>query len=415
MTARFIVGDTRQVLATLPAQSVDLVITSPPFLALRSYLPADHPDKHLEMGSEGTPGAFLDVLLDVVEGCRRVLAPHGSICIELGDTYSGGQTCAATSTRQVGTREHRAERAGTGADGGDRLVPVNAGDGWPLDKSLCLIPELFRIALVYGFNPLTGRTTERWRARNVIRWARPNPPVGALGDKMRPATTDMVVACTGRKRYFDLDAVRHEHKGGPHKVGSAMVAGQPRGTTTGESNPAGAPPLDHWWHDDVFDQDAWNIPTAPYKGAHYATWPPALLTKPILAMCPQKVCLECGQPSERIVAKTDEYQRFRDAKLAQIASGATTVRDKTITPTGFANGGKTMDAEFVTVGWSDCGHDSWRPGMILDPFAGSGTTGAVATGHGRDAILIDLDPRNAELAQSRVGMFLTVTEQEPTA
>src|SRR5204863_9184649 len=58
-------------------------------LALRSYLPADHPDKAKEIGSEPTPGAFIDTLLDVVEECRRVLAPHGSLCFELGDTYAG--------------------------------------------------------------------------------------------------------------------------------------------------------------------------------------------------------------------------------------------------------------------------------------------------------------------------------------
>jgi len=60
-----------------------------------------------------------------------------------------------------------------------------------------------------------------------------------------------------------------------------------------------------------------------------------------------------------------------------------------------------------TTGWTDCGHDSWRPGVVLDPFAGSGTTLAVASGHGRDSIGIDLDARNLDLARERVGMFLT--------
>ena len=64
----------------------------------------------------------------------------------------------------------------------------------------------------------------------------------------------------------------------------------------------------------------------------------------------------------------------------------------------------------VPIGWSDCGHDTWRNGIVLDPFAGSGTTLAVATGHGRDAIGIDLDARNADLARERIGMFLTVTD-----
>ena len=61
-----------------------------------------------------------------------------------------------------------------------------------------------------------------------------------------------------------------------------------------------------------------------------------------------------------------------------------------------------------TLGWTDCGHDSWRRGVVLDPFAGSGTTLAVATGHGRDAIGIDIDSANADLALERVGMFLTL-------
>lgn len=62
-----------------------------------------------------------------------------------------------------------------------------------------------------------------------------------------------------------------------------------------------------------------------------------------------------------------------------------------------------------TIGWSDCGHDTWRQGVVLDPFAGSGTTLKIATGHGREAIGIDLDERNADLAIERVGpMFLTI-------
>ncbi len=69
---RYIVGDTRDVTATIPDDSVDLVCTSPPFLALRSYLAADHPDKHREIGSEANPAAFLDVLLELTAEWSRV-------------------------------------------------------------------------------------------------------------------------------------------------------------------------------------------------------------------------------------------------------------------------------------------------------------------------------------------------------
>ena len=79
MAAKYIVADVFDGLATLETGSVDLIVTSPPFLALRSYLPADHPLKGKEIGSEATPAAFIDVMLAVTKELRRVLAPHGSI------------------------------------------------------------------------------------------------------------------------------------------------------------------------------------------------------------------------------------------------------------------------------------------------------------------------------------------------
>jgi DNA modification methylase len=75
---------------------------------------------------------------------------------------------------------------------------------------------------------------------------------------------------------------------------------------------------------------------------------------------------------------------------------------------------KIRTAENITTGWTDCGHDSWRPGVVLDPFGGSGTTGRVATGLGRDAWLIDLDGKNLDLARERCGMFLEEVEWNTT-
>ena len=83
------IGDVFDQLAKIPDGSIDLIVTSPPFLALRSYLPDDHPDKALEIGSESGPAAFLDTMLALSAEWGRVLAPHGSLCVELGDTYSG--------------------------------------------------------------------------------------------------------------------------------------------------------------------------------------------------------------------------------------------------------------------------------------------------------------------------------------
>jgi len=353
------------VLADMDDRSVDLILTSPPFLAVRSYLPDDHPDKHLEIGQEPDPAAFVDTLLRLAAEWRRVLAPYGSLVVELGDTYT-----------------------------------TDDAAGWPMRKSLAMVPELFRIALAYGIHPLTGAESPagRWLVRNVVRWVRPNPPVGALGDKFRPATTDIVVACTSADRWFDLDAVRTAPRSDPTKPAmsnrKAREVDDPRilskANGSGEWHPGGVPPLD-WWE----------IPPGGYEGAHYAVWPPKLLVVPIQSMCPRRVCRTCGEPSRRIVHR----ERMADPVRHEGQKNHPAANPRS----GFFDPPPT-DWRYrpETVGWTDCGHDDWRRGVVLDPFAGTGTTLAVAHGHGRSAIGIDLDERNRRLAAERIGpLFFT--------
>jgi DNA modification methylase len=478
MTVRYLIGDVFDRLRELPDESVDLLCTSPPFLALRNYLPADHPDKGKEIGSEATPADFIDTLLALTAEWGRVLAPHGSICVELGDTYSGSGG-AGGDYNDGGMRDGQGKFDGSASrlrtrkrtDGGqygnhqgadtkyneavDR--PIKPSRGWPLAKSLTGIPTLYPWSLAYGRNllrtPMTahealewvdrlrahGWTAEQaltavgswtaehgdqhrftpWRIRNVIVWARPNPPVGALGDKFRPATSYITVACRGARRYFDLDAVRGPGSPNTHARLAQGVESRP---TNGKKleNPnnnfgsmdevetAGAPPLD--WHADHHPEDGdwlWKMATAPYKGAHYASYPYALPKRLIEAMCPLRVCRVCGKPSERIVEQAGEYAEHRSRARAVGDDNAAELLTKGLSRvTG--RGMERVNAQYETTGWSDCGHDNWRTGNVLDPFAGSGTTMEAAQAVGRHAIGIDLDSRNADLAQQRVGMFLTV-------
>ncbi len=409
---QYLVGDVFDRMADMDDASVDLILTSPPFLALRSYLPADHPDKSKEIGSEATPAEFVDVLLRLTAEWRRLLTPHGSICIELGDTYSGSGGAGGDYTED-GLREGQPKfRQGTPRwdgrpDGQIRTTtsdpvtyPVRAQSGWPLAKSLTLIPEAYRFGLAYGINPHTGQSSPagQWRVRNVIRWVRPNPPVGALGDKFRPATSELVVAATGKDRWFDLDAVREPHQNDrdarPVQVTTNHGGNKESRQDFGEQfysvgNPAGAPPLD-WW----------KISPKGFSGAHYAVWPSELCVKPIQAMCPREVCRECGEPRRRIV----EREPFYTATGAHTPGGGRGDGISGIPAVGF---GHTVATRVIAESWSDCGHGNYRPGTVLDPFAGTGTTLAVAHGHGRDAIGIDIDGRNLDLARDRVGpMFL---------
>lgn len=420
-------GDVFDVLAGIPDGSIDLVVTSPPFLALRSYLPPDHPDKDKEIGSEPNPAEFLRTLLALTREWRRVLAPHGSIAVELGDTYSGSGGAGGDYT-ETGLRagqekfsgsaiQHRRSaqrnRKMTVSNRRDRAeIPHESGKdgpGWPMERSLCGIPTLYAWSLAYGRNLLDpADQIDPWRVRNLIAWVRPNPPVGALGDKVRPATSYVTVATadtTRCRRWFDLDAERVAPSPNTHNVAKAGPArfdlpSQQRDgnwatlAATNDSNPAGAPLLD-WWE----------ITPGGYSGAHYAVFPLELPRRLINLMCPRQVCLECGQPRRRVTETTHRPN--------QRTNGPQSAERKHIEG-GSPGFDVRADAERITTGWTDCGHNNaWRNGIVLDPFAGSGTTLAAAAGLGRDAIGIDLDERNLHLARERVGMFLTEAEGAP--
>ena len=404
MTLRYIVGDTRDATATIEDGTVDLIFTSPPFLALRSYLPADHEHKHREIGSEANPAAFLDVLLQLTAEWGRVLAPHGTLAVELGDTYSGSSEAGWQRDKGEYRREVRSAVSAAGT-----LTGAKRATGWPLAKSLAGIPQLYMIALAYGINPLTGQPSPagRWRVRNWLAWHRPNPPVGALGDKWRPASSYITVACKGAKRWFDLDAVRHEPVNGDDDR-STRAVWQVTGSRHDDGlpfvnggNPAGAPPLD--WHVDG-DLGVGHIilSTQPYPGSHYATFPVDLPRKIIDCMCPRQVCRVCGVARERVTENPNA------------GTGSNQYQAAALNPTGIKTWDRPHVAERETLGWSDCGHDSWRPGIVYDPFAGSGTTLEAAQDLGRDGIGADLDERNAWLARERLGMFAEFDTLHPS-
>jgi DNA modification methylase len=386
------------------------------------------------MGSEATPVAFIDALLELTAEFRRVLAPHGSIAIELGDTYTGSAG-AGGDYNEDGLRAGQRKATGSGklarfAD--DRGKPTTmrdttfsgantstgGGNGWPLAKSLAMVPHAYATSLAYGWNVLNRHADDspagRWRVRNMIIWARPNPPVGALGDKVRPATSYITVACTSAKRWFDLDAVRtpfspnsgttsepvHFASSGLTPHGDKTHGNATRSTGVVMNTHDGAPPLDWWEDDDPTGHATFIQPTQPYPGAHYATWPPKLAQRLIEMMCPLRVCTVCGEPSRRIVDVTRDNAADDSTRIAK----AETYRRNAHNHAPEIGWQMTH----TTLGWTDCGHNQWRTGLVLDPFAGSGTTLAVAQGCGRDAIGIELYPHNADLIADRCGMFLEI-------
>jgi hypothetical protein len=383
-------------------------------------LPADHPDKHLEIGSEPDPGTFLDTLLALTAEWGRVLAPWGSIAIELGDTFAGsggaggdynagglreGQNAFVGSSsfeRRTDTKRTTVSN-GTGSPISDlhgKVQVQGGGIGRPRPKCLTLIPQAYAMSLAYGFNVITGQPSPagQWLVRNQIVWHRPNPAVGALGDKFRPSTSYITVATRSTKRWFDLTAVRTEaidqrtrttngKKKGP--VEEVLCSNYDQRVP---SNAAGAPPLDCW-----FDHhDTWTLTTQPSPLSHYAMWPAKLAERIILSMCPAWVCRQCGEPRRRVGGGSIYFDsKGREHEPQKWPSGMSVAGAHTLKPDG------RYAAVRLEGGWSDCGHGDYTPGTVLDPFAGTFTTGLVAEYHERDAVGIDIDSRNADMIPQR--------------
>jgi hypothetical protein len=228
------------------------------------------------------------------------------------------------------------------------------------------LPHLFPWSLAYGRNLLDPSQRFRpWRVRNVIAHCRPSGP--EVGDRFSPAVSYITVATRARDRWFDLDAVRtpHQrsekeraqtaHRGadngrGPRdrKVGApALATGD---VFSNEGNPAGAPPLDWWRYDPV-----------------------ATRKRLIDAMCPARVCTTCGQPSRRLTEQTEEYAAFRADRNAAWAAGAHEEVGAFVAraPAGGigaqdAGGSGARGEKYRTVGWTDCGHGTWRAGVVRE-------------------------------------------------
>jgi hypothetical protein len=425
-TATWIRGDVRDQLPTLPDDSVDLVTCSPPFWRQRAYLPFGHPLKRREIGQEASPAAFLDVLLELTAEFRRVLAPHGSIAIELGDTMAGSGG-AGGDYNDGGFRDGQPKWAGSGVarsleesrrgidakNRGNTSLGTTRAQGVPDPKSHCMIPEAYRLALAYGFNPFTGAPSPagKWIVRNVVDWCRRNPTPGDDGDKFRRATSDIVCATLNPNRWWDGEPVRV--LAGPDTHARTARGVPLRENDTPKANAGGNTNRDTLAIQHLGDgtrplYDWWDLASDPYPGAHYAVWPPEIARRLIVTMCPTKVCLTCGEPSRRITKTVNAL----GVRPPGADSGKKFDLDATDVHADMNGGPDSSIRE--TVGWTDCGHDTWRAGMVLDPFAGSGTTGSVATGNGRDALLIDLDDRNLDLAYHRIGgLFLDVREDPP--
>ena len=315
MAVKILVGDVRERLAELPDESVNCVVTSPPYYGLRDY------GIDGQLGLEPTLNEYITAMVDVFRDVRRVLRADGTCWINLGDSFNGsGKTGGAKSIQagNIGSFTGSFVRSEIG------MKP----------KDLMMVPARLALAL----------QADGWWLRSDIIWHKPNPMPESVRDRPTNAH-EHIFLLTKRARYwYDADAVKTEGVGeitggpraNPDRRESRGIEGPRTDKQRGHSR-RHAGFNDRW---DAMSRDeqmanganlrnVWSIPTVGFPGAHFATFPPEI---------PRR-CIKAGCPAD---------------------------------------------------------------GTVLDPFGGAGTTGLVADELGRNAILIELNPKYAAMAKERI-------------
>lgn len=210
MSVKILQGDCRDVLATLAADSIDCCVTSPPYWNLRSYLPAGHPDKHREIGSEPTVEAWVQTMVDVFREVRRVLRDDGTLWVNLGDSYANdGKWGGATGGKQAYLGEENSKRVGrekriTGLKPKDLI-----GQPWRVAFALQADGWWLRQELIYAKKPFKGAHYATYPPELIRPFVLAGcPPGGVVLDPFGGSgTTGLVADQEGRSAILiDLDA-----------------------------------------------------------------------------------------------------------------------------------------------------------------------------------------------------------------
>ena len=342
-------GDCLDVLKTLPSESVNCCITSPPYWGLRDYgtgewMGGDSACSHKrdskqseltqtghrnlegavgdgiykdkckrcgaerkdrQIGLELTPESYVQKMVDVFREVKRVLRNDGTLWLNLGDSYSGSGKGPAGN---LGGDERHLEEKHT------KIIPEGLKQ-----KDLVGIPWRVAFAL----------QADGWYLRQDIIWHKPNPMPESVTDRCTKAHEYIFLMSKNPNYYLDNKAIQEPcttQEGRPSAIvrdrvygynSKQAALGRARG---GEETPEPATRN---------KRSVWSVTVKPYKEAHFATFPKELIEPCVLAGCP-------------------------------------------------------------------------KDGTILDPFGGSGTTAEIAIENGRNALLIELNPEYIELAKTRI-------------
>lgn len=440
---RILVGDVRKTIKKIATESVDCVVTSPPYWGLRDYGTAqweggdpdcDHRresrgkaswgpgstgsstlagrpsnDHHSiqphykdacgkcgarrvdrQIGMEESPKLYVQTMVRLFREIRRILKPQGTAWLNLGDSYNGsggvgGAGKQHTNRGSVGRRDRRA--------------------GWGGLKQKDLVGIPWRVALALQ--------DDGWWLRSEIIWHKPNGMPESVCDRPTRNHEQVFLLAKSSDYFYDKEAIAEPVKNANTTGANSTLRVD---KVPKDRKPNGNESVDEMTMDAMRNKrSVWSIPTAAYSEAHFATFPPKLAETCILAGTSERgVCPSCGAPWVRLIEETKlRRERPNDFTKRTGEDG-----------TGNVCANSVAGVAIRTVGWEpscDCqvqegtgsanayGEEEWRwvapepvPATVFDPFGGSGTTAAVARALGRHAVLCELNPEYVDLVPGRV-------------
>jgi DNA modification methylase len=272
MTVQILNGDCRAVLPTMPAQSVHCIVSSPPYFGLRDY------GVDGQIGLEQTPDAYVAELVAVFREARRVLRDDGTLWLNLGDSYAAarGGTHQPAETL-AGGKSGRTER-------GER-VNRSRFDGYNPTRNAASIGLKHKDLIGIPWRVAFALQADGWYLRQDIIWHKPNPMPESVGDRCTKAHEYLFLLSKRPRYYFDAGAIAEPATGDapgntkPTKNGRAFASGAIRHRTSASLHKIGARQTRN-------RRSVWTVPVMPFKGAHFATFPPDLIEPCIKAGCP---------------------------------------------------------------------------------------------------------------------------------
>ena len=250
-------GDCRTVMANLPEQSVNCCVTSPPYFGLRDY------GNDAQIGLEQTPEEYVAALVDVFRDVRRVLRDDGTVWLNLGDSYSGSGTGPAGNLGAKNNERHLEHKH-------SKVVPDRL-------KAKDLIGIPWRVAFALQ--------ADGWYLRQDIIWNKPNPMPESVKDRCTKAHEYIFLLSKSPRYYFDNDTIKEEAVV-RDEYDATIFGGQKYGNSDATENqtksgnkyiPSG----------ERNKRSVWTVSPKPFKGAHFAVYPPELIEPCILAGCPE--------------------------------------------------------------------------------------------------------------------------------